>query len=67
MIYIVEPIAAGLLKPGDAFRDGGYTHRVVGVDHNEITYSTEPSKLIYSFYVQPDDIVDVIIDRQRND
>ena len=67
MIYTVKPIAAGLLKSGDTFRDGGCTHRVIGVDHNEITYSTEPSKPVYSFYVQPDDVVDLIIDRQRND
>lgn len=67
MIYTVEPIAARFLKSGDTFRDGGYTHRVVGVDHNEVTYSTEPSKLVSSFFVQPDDIVDLIIDRQRND
>lgn len=67
MIYIVEPIAARLLKPGDTFRDGGYTHRVMEVDHNEITYSTKPSKLVYSFFAQPDDTVDLIIDRQGND
>ena len=67
MIYTVEPIAARLLKSGDTFRDGGCTHRVVEMDHNEITYSTEPSKLVYSFYAQPDDIVDLIIDRQGND
>lgn len=67
MIYTVKPIAARLLKSGDTFRDGGCTHRVVEVDHNEITYSTEPAKLVYSFYAQPDDIVDLIINRQRND
>ena len=64
MIYTVKPIAARLLKSGDAFRDGGYTHRVLGVDHSEITYSTEPSKLTYALFAQPDDIVDLIIDKE---
>lgn len=62
MIYTVKPIAARLLKSGDAFRDGGYTHRVLEAQHNEITYSTEPSKQICSFFARPDDIVDLIID-----
>lgn len=66
MIYTVKPIAARLLKSGDTFRDGGYTHRVVEVDHNEITYSTELSELVSSFFAQPDDIVDLIIDRTEN-
>ena len=29
MIYTVKPVAARLLKSGDTFRDGGYTHRVL--------------------------------------
>lgn len=64
MIYTVKPIAARLLKSGDTFRDGGYTHRVLEAQHNEIVYSTEPSKLTSSFFAQPDDIVDLIIDRR---
>ena len=44
MTYIVEPIAARLLKSGDTFRDGGYTHRVMEVDHNEITYYLRPTQ-----------------------
>ena len=64
MIYTVKPIAARLLKSGDAFRDGGYTHRVLEVDHSEITYSTEPSELTSSFFAQSDDIVDLIIDKE---
>lgn len=66
MIYTVKPIAARLLKPGDTFRDGGCTHRVVEVDHDEITYSTEPSELVSSFFAQFDDIVDLIIDSSEN-
>lgn len=64
MIYTVKPIAARLLKSGDTFRDGGHTHRVLGVEHNEITYSTEPSNLANSFFAQLDDIVDLIIDKE---
>lgn len=44
MIYTIEPIAARLLKSGDTFRDGRYTHRVVEVDHNEITYYLRPTQ-----------------------
>jgi hypothetical protein len=66
MIHTVEPIAVKLLKSGDTFRDGGCTHRVVEVDHDEITYSTEPSKLVSSFFAQPDDIVDLIIGGSEN-
>lgn len=32
----------------------------------EIIYSTEPSKLTSSFFAQPDDIVDLIIDGSEN-
>lgn len=66
MIYTVKPLAARLLKSGDAFRDGGYTHRVLEAQHNEIVYSTEPSCLVSSFFAQPDDIVDLIIDGSEN-
>lgn len=66
MIYTVKPIAARLLKPGDAFRDGGYTNRVMEAEHNEIIYSTEPSELISSFFARPDDIVDLILDATEN-
>lgn len=66
MNYTVKPIAARLLKSGDTFRDGGYTHRVLEVQHNEVIYSTEPSKLVSSFFVQPDDIVDLIINGLDN-
>lgn len=62
MIYTVNPIAARLLKSGDTFRDGGYTHRVLEAQHNEIVYSTESSCLVNSFFAQPDDIVDLIIE-----
>lgn len=65
MIYVVKPTAARLLKPGDAFRDGGYTHRVVEVESDEITYATEPSELVYSFLAQPDDIVDRILNYEE--
>lgn len=66
MIYTVKPIAARLLKSGDTFRDGGCTHRVIEVDHSEITYSAEPSELVSSFFARPDDIVDLIIDRAED-
>lgn len=66
MLYTVKPIAARLLKSGDTFRDGGYTHRVLEAQHNEIVYSTEPSKLTSSFFARPDDIVDLIIAGPEN-
>lgn len=64
MIYTVKPIAARLLKSGDLFRDSGYTHRVLKALHNEIVYSIEPFRLVNSFFARPDDIVDLIIDKE---
>ena len=62
MIFTVKPIAARLLKSGDTFRGGGCTRRVLEAQHNEIVYSTEPLGLINSFFAQPDDVIDLIID-----
>lgn len=66
MIYVVKPTPARLLKPGDAFRDGGYTHRVLESEYDEITYATEPAEIVSTFFAQPDDIVDRILNREEN-
>lgn len=65
MIYTVKPIAARLLKSGDAFRDGGQTFQIANIEQNgeviEIVYYTGTSTFVNSFFLSPDDTLDKII------
>ena len=62
MIYTTKPTPARLLHAGDTFRDGGQTYRILEARDREIVYSPEHEDRTYSFFPQPDDIFDRIID-----
>lgn len=66
MNYTVKPTAARLLKPGDIFRDGGQNFRIAGFERDkevvEVTYYVGVSDLVNSFYLSPDDTLDLVIE-----
>lgn len=65
-IYTIKPIAARLLKSGDTFRDGGQNFRIAGFEHDEdvveITYYIGVGDLVNSFYLSPEDTLDLVIE-----
>ena len=66
MNIIIKPTPAKLLKSGDAFRDGGRTYRVLKAAGQEIVYALEHDDRTYSFFPQPDDVFDRVIDGWEN-
>lgn len=65
MRITVEPTPAKRMKPGDRFRDGGQALRIKEVERTrnvvEVTYSFEGERLVNSFFLTPDDTLDLVI------
>lgn len=68
-LITVQPTPTKELNPGDIFRDGGQNFRIARVecDENivEITYYIGIDDLVNSFYLSPDDTLDLVIEAQE--
>lgn len=69
MTYIIQPTPIKDLKPDDLFRDGGQNFRIAGFERDEevveVTYYIGVGDLVNSFYLSPDDTLDLIIEVQE--
>ena len=68
MIYVVKPTPAKDLKSGDLFRAADdYNFKIKDIDRTdevvEIEYYTGTRDYFVSFFVNPERIIDIIIDR----
>lgn len=65
----VLPTPVKNLNPGDIFRDGGQNFRIARVECDEdvveITYYIRIDDLVNSFYLSPDDTLDLVIEVQE--
>lgn len=65
----IRPTPAKDLKLGDLFRDGGQNFRIAGFEHDEevieVTYYIGVGDLVNSFYLSPDDTLDLVIEAQE--
>lgn len=68
---IIRPTPVKNLKPDDLFRDGGQNFRIASLDCDEevveITYYIGVGDLVNTFYLSPDDSLDLIIEIARTD
>nr|DAT22837.1 MAG TPA: head-tail joining protein [Caudoviricetes sp.] len=62
----VRPTSIKDLNPGDLFRDGGQNFRIAGFEQDEevveVTYYIGVGDLVNSFYLSPDDTLDLVIE-----
>lgn len=62
----IQPTSARTLKRGDLFRDGGQTFQIADIEQDEnvvkIVYYTGMSTLVNSFFLNPDDTLDKVVD-----
>lgn len=65
----IRPTPIEDLNSGDIFRDGGQNFRIVGFERDkgvvEITYYIGVGDLVNSFYLSPDDTLDLVIETQE--
>ena len=65
-LFTVQPTPAKAMKRGDLFRDGGQNYRIAGFECDEdiveITYYIGIEGLVNSFYLSPDDTLDLVIE-----
>lgn len=63
---IVQPTPVLDMKPDDFFRDGGRSIRIAGIecedDVVEVMYFLEDSDIVVSFFLSPDDTLDLVIE-----
>ena len=66
MYYSVRLTPVKDLKPDDLFRDGGQNFRIAGLDCDgevvEVTYYIGVGDLVNSFFLAPDDSLDLVIE-----
>lgn len=69
MNITIRPTPIKALKPDDLFRDGGQNFRIAGFERDEevveVTYYIGVGDLVNSFYLSPDDTLDLIIEVQE--
>lgn len=69
MSITIRPTPIKDLKPDDLFRDGGQNFRIAGFECDEgvveVTYYLGVGDLVNSFYLSPDDTLDLIIEVQE--
>lgn len=69
MNITVQPTPVKCLKPNDLFRDGGQNFRIAGFERDEkvveITYYIGVGDLVNSFYMSPDDTLDLVVEVQE--
>lgn len=69
MRYTIQPTPTKDLKSGDIFRDGGKNFLISGIELDEevveITYYIGLDQLVNSFYLSPDDTLDLVIEVQE--
>lgn len=62
----IRPTPVKDLNPGDIFRDGGQNFRIAGFERDEkvveITYYIGVGDLVNSFYLSPNDTLDLVIE-----
>ena len=65
----IQPTPVEALTPGDIFRDGGQNFRITGLERDEevveVTYYIGVGDLVNSFYLSPDDTLDLVIETQE--
>lgn len=70
MNITIRPTLVKDLNPGDIFRDGGQNFRIAGLERDEkvveITYYIGLDQLVNSFYLSPDDTLDLVIEEDRH-
>lgn len=68
-LITIRPTPVKDLKPDDLFRDGGQNFRIAGFEHDEevveVTYYIGVGDLVNSFYLSPDDTLDLVIEVQE--
>lgn len=66
MNITIQPTPVKDLNPDDIFRDGGQNFRIAGFERDEeiveITYFIGVGDLVNSFYLSPDDTLDLVIE-----
>lgn len=66
MPITIQPTPVKDLNPGDIFRDGGQNYRIAGFEHDEevveVAYYIGVGDLVNSFYMSPDDTLDLVIE-----
>lgn len=69
MNITIRPTPIKDLKPDDLFRDGGQNIRIAGFERDEevveVTYYIRVGDLVNSFYLSPDDTLDLTIEIQE--
>ena len=69
MNITIQPTPVKDLKPDDLFRDGGQNFRIACFEHDEevveVTYYIGVGDLVNSFYLSPDDTLDLVIKVQE--
>ena len=69
MNITIRPTPSKGLKPDDLFRDGGQNFRIAGFERDEavvgVTYYIGVGGLVNSFYLSPDDTLDLSIEAQE--
>lgn len=65
----IQPTPVKDLKPDDLFRDGGQNFRIASLERDEkvveITYYIGVGDLVNSFFLSPDDTLDLVIEVQE--
>ena len=65
----IQPTPIKIMKPGDLFHDGGQTFQIANIERNEdiveVTYYIGVGDLVNSFYLSPDDTLDLVIEVQE--
>ena len=64
-LLTIQPTPVKDLNLGDVFRDGGQNSRIANIERDEVTYYIGVSDLINSFYLSPDDTLDLVIEVQE--
>lgn len=68
-LITIQPIPVKDLKPGNIFRDGGQNFRIASFERDEevveVTYYIGVGDLVNSFYLSPDDPLDLVIEVQE--
>lgn len=68
-IIIIRPTPVKDLNPGDIFRDGGQNFRIADFELDaeivEVTYYIGVGDLVNSFYLSPDDTLDLILKEEN--
>lgn len=69
MRIIIEPTPVKDMKPNDFFRDGGKSIRIAGFERDkeviEVIYFVEDTDLVNSFFLEPADTLDKIVDEEN--